>query len=59
MGLMDRSSRPLRSPRITSAELISQVELLRRQRWTGVRIAQATGLSPCHRQSYPGSAEIE
>lgn len=45
MGLMDRSSRPLRSPRITSAELVSQVESLRRQRWTGVRIAQTTGLS--------------
>lgn len=44
-GLVDRSSRPLRSPRTTSAALVQQVEQLRRQRWTGVRIAQATGLS--------------
>jgi transposase InsO family protein len=44
-GLQDRSSRPRRSPRSTSSELVSQVESLRRERWTGVRIAQATGLS--------------
>src|SRR3981081_4536374 len=44
-GLCDRSSRPRRSPRRSSAELVAQVEQLRRQRWTGVRIAQTTGLS--------------
>ena len=44
-GLVDRSSRPHRSPRITSSQLVEQVGALRRQRWTGVRIAQATGLS--------------
>jgi transposase InsO family protein len=44
-GLQDRSSRPHRSPRTTSVELADRVEQLRRQRWTGVRIAQATGLS--------------
>src|SRR5882757_690550 len=44
-GLRDRSSRPRRSPRSTAAELVAQVERLRRERWTGVRIAQATGLS--------------
>jgi transposase InsO family protein len=44
-GLADRSSRPHRSPRRTSPPLVAQVEALRRQRWTGVRIAQATGLS--------------
>jgi len=44
-GLRDRSSRPRRSPRSTTIELIAQVERLRRQRWTGVRIAQTTGLS--------------
>src|SRR5271156_4567643 len=44
-ALQDRSSRPHRSPRTTSAELASRVECLRRERWTGVRIAQATGLS--------------
>jgi transposase InsO family protein len=44
-ALQDRSSRPQRSPRATSAELASRVEALRRERWTGVRIAQTTGLS--------------
>lgn len=44
-GLLDRSSRPHRSPRTTSPELVSRVEALRRQRWTGVRIAKTTGLS--------------
>jgi transposase InsO family protein len=44
-ALQDLSSRPHRSPRTTSAELACRVEQLRRQRWTGVRIAQATGLS--------------
>ena len=44
-GLADRSSRPHHSPRRTSPERVEQVEQLRRQRWTGVRIAQATGLS--------------
>src|SRR5271168_5600136 len=44
-GLEDRSSRPSRLPRCTSAEVIERVERLRRERWTGVRIAQATGLS--------------
>ena len=44
-GLADRCSRPHRSPRRTSAELVEQVGALRRQRWTGVRIAQTTGLS--------------
>lgn len=44
-GLGDRSSRPQRCPRRTSAALVNRVESLRRQRWTGVRIAQATGLS--------------
>ncbi len=44
-GLYDRSSRPHCSPRRTSAERTAQVEHLRRQRWTGIRIAQATGLS--------------
>src|ERR1035441_7927541 len=44
-GLRDRSSRPHRSPRSTSPELIDRVQRLRRERWTGVRIAQSTGLS--------------
>lgn len=44
-ALSDLSSRPHRSPRRISAEQAAFVEQLRRQRWTGVRIAQATGLS--------------
>jgi transposase InsO family protein len=44
-ALQDLSSRPHHSPRTTSAERAGRVEQLRRQRWTGVRIAQATGLS--------------
>ncbi len=44
-GLRDRSSRPRRLRQPTSAEQVAQVEALRRERWTGVRIAQATGLS--------------
>jgi transposase InsO family protein len=44
-ALQDRSSRPQRSPRSTSAALVARVEQLRRQRWTGVRIAQETHLS--------------
>jgi transposase InsO family protein len=44
-GLRDRSSRPHRLRRPTSAERIARVEALRRERWTGYRIALATGLS--------------
>ena len=44
-GLRDRSSRPHRSPESTQADLVERVGQLRRERWTGVRIAQATGLS--------------
>ena len=44
-GLCDRSSRPLRSPRAIAKEKIVQIEQLRRQRWTGVRIALELGMS--------------
>ena len=44
-GLADRSSRPRRSPRTTSQERVMEIERLRRERWTGVRIAQQLGLS--------------
>jgi len=44
-GLQDRSSRPHRSPRRTHAERAQQVEQMRRQRFTGLHIAQRTGLS--------------
>ena len=43
-GLGDRSSRPHRSPRATAAELVGRVEAHRRERWTGVRIAQHLAL---------------
>ncbi|MEO6983069.1 MAG: IS481 family transposase [Edaphobacter sp.] len=44
-GLADRSSRPHLSPRATSQERVMGIERLRRERWTGVRIAQQLGLS--------------
>ena len=44
-GLADRSSRPHRLYRPTSSDQIERVEQLRRQRWTGYRIARTTGLS--------------
>jgi leucine-zipper of insertion element IS481 len=44
-GLRDRSSRPQRMPRQIGFAFVERVLLLRRQRWTGVRIAQTTGLS--------------
>lgn len=44
-GLADRSCRPRRSPRATPPLLVSWVEQLRRQRWTGAQIAQALRLS--------------
>jgi transposase InsO family protein len=44
-GLRDRSSRPARLRQPTLPELVARVEALRRERWTGQRIAQQTGLS--------------
>ncbi len=44
-GLADRSSRPHRLYRPTAGDRIERVEQLRRQRWTGYRIAGQTGLS--------------
>jgi transposase InsO family protein len=44
-ALRDLPSRPHRSPRSIPAEQAARIEQLRRQRWTGVRIAQTTGLS--------------
>ena len=44
-GLTDRSCRPHRLYRPTRAEQVELVEVLRRQRWTGLGIAQQTGLS--------------
>jgi transposase InsO family protein len=44
-GLADRSSRPRQLHRPTPPEQVQLVEALRRQRWSGFRIAQQTGLS--------------
>jgi transposase InsO family protein len=44
-GLRDRSSRPRQLRQPTLPERIAQVEALRRERWTGARIAQQTGMS--------------
>lgn len=45
-GLRDGSSRPLRSPRRTSSELVAQVIALRRQLRPAYQIALSTRLSP-------------
>jgi transposase InsO family protein len=45
-GLGDRSSRPRRLHRPTSAVIVAKVEALRRQRWTGKQIAAEAGVSP-------------
>jgi transposase InsO family protein len=45
-GLMDRSSRPRRLYRPTPSQTRDRVIALRRQRWTGQQIAQATAVSP-------------
>ncbi len=44
-GLRDRSSRPHRLRRPTPAAILARVEALRRERWSGHRIARHTGLS--------------
>jgi transposase InsO family protein len=44
-GLQDRSSRPRRTQTKLSQSQIAQVELLRRQRWTGEQIALESGIS--------------
>ena len=43
-ALHDRSSAPARCPRRLSGEVTAAIERLRRQRWTGPRIARALGL---------------
>jgi transposase InsO family protein len=44
-GLLDRSSRPRRSPRQLSAKLVRRIQQLRRRRYTGLRIAEELGLA--------------
>ncbi len=45
-GLLDRSSRPHRLHRPTPETIVAQVEVLRRQRWTGQQIAREVKVSP-------------
>jgi transposase InsO family protein len=45
-GLMDRSSRPKRFHRPTPTAIVEQVEILRRQRFTGKQIAASLAVSP-------------
>jgi transposase InsO family protein len=45
-GLVDRSSRPHRSPHQTSSLLVEKVVVLRRGHMPGYQIARRTGLSP-------------
>jgi transposase InsO family protein len=44
-GLADRSCRPRRTPTATPPVLVSWIEQLRRQRWTGAQIAEAVQVS--------------
>ncbi len=44
-GLQDRSSRPVRLRAPTPPKVIRRIEQLRRQRMTGARIAELTGVS--------------
>ena len=44
-GLQDRSSRPLQLRAATPPKVIKRIEQLRRQRMTGARIAELTGVS--------------
>jgi len=44
-GLQDRSSRPHYLAHQTEAAVVERVERMRREGWTGLRIAAATGLS--------------
>lgn len=44
-GLADRSCRPHRLRQLTAEVVVERVQLLRKERWTGLRIAQHTGLS--------------
>lgn len=46
VGLRDRSSRPRRLRAATPPEVVDRIARLRRQRWTGARIAAETGVSP-------------
>lgn len=44
-GLVDRSSRPLKSPRKLAAKTVRRIEQLRRRRYTGLRIAEELELA--------------
>ena len=44
-GLLDRSSRPLSSPRRTDRRLVQAIRRLRHRRWTAPRIAEKLGMA--------------
>jgi transposase len=46
VGLRDRCSRPHRLYCATSPAIVERIEVLRRRRWTGQRIAAEVGVSP-------------
>ncbi len=52
-GLEDHSSRPKLSPRRLPTETVNTIVELRRQRWTGARIAAHLGLSRATPESLP------
>jgi transposase InsO family protein len=45
VGLLDRSSRPRRSPRQIAKKQVRAIERLRRRRWTAPRIAEKLGMA--------------
>jgi transposase len=64
-GFADRTCRPRRSPGATPPRLVSWVEHLRRQRWTGAEIAQALQLSAstvarrCRQRASPAAVVLK
>ncbi len=54
-GLRDRSSRPHRLRHPTPIQIVTQIEALRRQRFTGQQIARSRGVAR-HRQPCAASA---
>jgi transposase InsO family protein len=57
-GLEDRSSRPHRLRAQTPAGVVEQIEQMRRQRWTQLRIARATGLAKSSVNRYLAKAGL-
>jgi transposase InsO family protein len=58
VGLEDRSSRPHHLRAQTAAAVVEQIEQMRRQRWTQLRIARATGLAKSSVNRYLAKAGL-